>query len=200
MSQQLFAFMMILGVAWLGLRLSLAQQRRHRAAWASFADARGLAGPDPTSAYAPLRITGVHEGVPIHIHTVQRSSGKSSVTYTVCAATIGAPLPTGLVVTREALVNKIGQMLLGKDVQVGDPEVDPRLNIRATDARTTAGLLRDPRVKEHLLRVNEVWPGWILRDGVLTTEVRGVTTHASDLGAQLDATARAAAALRDAAT
>ncbi|MCC6465259.1 MAG: hypothetical protein IT463_07975 [Planctomycetes bacterium] len=160
--------------------------KKVREAWAGFAGAHGLSYNGAIGATSRPHIQGWYKNVFIDISTITRGSGKNRSTYTVYHASINAPMPAGLLVTKEGLLAKLGQMFGGSDIQVGDREMDAALNIKARDAQGAVTLLRMPPVKRAILYMiaRQGDTKWSERN--VSFEASGITSTAVQLAANVE--------------
>jgi hypothetical protein len=128
-------------------------------------------------------ISGYFGSAEIRIHTITRGSGKNRSTYTQFHATIPVPMPDGLVLYKEGLFSRLGKMLGGHDVQVGDPEIDNAFIIKANDLLGTHRLLTVPHVKKALLYIVARHPGMRLEARTVMWEETGTVSKLERLEA-----------------
>jgi hypothetical protein len=186
----------VVGVLALGTWLAFASDRQIRAAWAAFAAARGLSHSSTPFVPSSLRIFGRYRDLDVEIRAVTRGSGKSRSTWMVCRVLLSRPLPAGLRVTTEGFFSRVGQLILGADVQTGDPEVDRRLHIQASDAAEAKAFLHTPRVRRALYDLAEAYSGMEVKERSVTVETRGLMSSERALAALLNRVVAAAIGLQ----
>lgn len=136
---------------------------------------------------AQWRLEGEREGVRVSIHAEARQSGKNSTTYTVVRAYAEDDAGFALSVTREGAFFKLGKALFGlEEVQLDDPELDPKVKIKAQDASSARALLCRDEVRRSLLDLCAIKGDFRLSRDRIQWERQGVLTDAAELGAVLD--------------
>jgi hypothetical protein len=154
-------------------------QKAVRENWANFARRHNLQYAGTTFG----GITGWFGAAQIRINTITRGSGKNRSTYTQFHATIGAPMPAGLVLYKEGFFSKLGKVFGGDDVQVGDPNIDNAFIIKATDLLGTHTLLSLTPVKQGLLYTVARHPGLRIEARTVFWEQNGVAHKPEQLEA-----------------
>ncbi len=154
-------------------------QKSIRENWANFARRYNLQ-------YAGTTYGGLHGwfgAAQIRMNTITRGSGKNRSTYTQFHATIGAPMPAGLILYKEGFFSKLGKVFGGEDVQVGDPAIDNAFIIKATDLLGTHSLLSLPPVKQALLYTVSRHPGLRVEARTVLWEQSGIVHKPEQLEA-----------------
>ncbi|MBI5508389.1 MAG: hypothetical protein HY903_06535 [Deltaproteobacteria bacterium] len=101
-------------------------------------------------------IAGRVDGVAVVIFTVSRGGGKSQTTYTVVRADYPTPLPIDVRIAHEGTLTRLGKALFGlSDVEIGDPEFDRAVRIKAkeADAGRAKVLLGSTNTRAAILRM-----------------------------------------------
>jgi hypothetical protein len=168
-------------VVLLPLLLRLIQVR----AWSALAAQLGLAinrkGPLGWSVW----LQGEYRGYPVIMDTYTTGVGKRRHTFTRIIMQVSNPAGLRLWLSREGLLTKAAQAVGGKDIQVGDAELDKRLTIRGEPEEAvrrvlSAEALRQPLISAAKLDV-ELWGG-----EELVYRLRGVETNGERLRAAFD--------------
>lgn len=162
----------IIGFVILMIVLGARHQKAIRENWANFARRHKLQYMGTT--YGGMN--GWYGSAQIRIHTLTRGSGKNRSTYTQFHATIGAPMPAGLVLYKEGLFSKLGKMVGGQDVQIGDAALDNAFIIKANDLLGTHKLLNVRQVREALLYAIARHPGMRIEGRTVMWEESGVVS------------------------
>ena len=116
------AFVAIAGFFfWLDARAT----KKRKAAWTLVAETMGLK-------FDGQRITGRFEGVDLSVQIVVRGSGKNRQVYTVFVFAL-TNLPRHLWIAAEGFLSKVTKLLGSQDVQLGLPELDPKLMVKGKD-------------------------------------------------------------------
>lgn len=157
-------------------------QKAIRENWASFAARNNMQYMGTTFG----GMSGWYNRVAIRINTITRGSGKNRTTYTQFHATIASPMPHGLVLYKEGFFSKVGKMLGGQDVQVGDAAIDNAFIIKAEDLLGAHKLLSIQQVRSALLSLVQRHPGLRVDGRTVMWEQTGVV-HKYE---QLDANAQ----------
>ncbi len=146
---------------------------------------------------APWRMEGTRKGVRVSVYRETRSSGKSSRTYVVAKAFYPAPLPFKFRAAREGTMAKIGKTLFGlRDVQIGDPDFDPKVRIRAEDEAAAASLFFREAAASSFLALLERFPDAVADSASVTRERQASLLPDGELGEVLDLLAAFAAEVR----
>lgn len=154
---------------------SINQQKKVRENWMKFAQKHGLKIQGGAGIGSRPTVQGWLDGVHIQLNTVVRGSGKNRSTYTQHHATVNAPMPAGLVLTKEGLFSKVGKMFGGEDVQIGDRAIDDAFIIKAQDLIGTHDLLSNQYVKKALLYCIARYPGMKIENRHILVESSGMT-------------------------
>jgi hypothetical protein len=149
-----------------------AHQKKVRENWLRFAQQHGL---NVTGAPNRPFIQGWMGSTYVTLNTEVRGSGKNRTTYTQYHASVNSPMPSGLVMHKEGFFSKVGKVLGGQDVQVGDSAIDGAFIIKGNDVNGIHTLLRNPHVKKALLYVVTRQPGLQVKERALLIEHTGMT-------------------------
>lgn len=147
----------IVGVLALAVVGSFALSRRRGRQWAAAAQQLGMTvgdGQGRPSAMEPM--WGERAGLPVQVKVFGRTRGsgnnRRTEYFTFVRVTFPRSLDIGLKVSPTGLMSRAWTAVAGEsDLQVGDPELDPRFDVRAADPRLAAQLLRVPYVREGLV-------------------------------------------------
>lgn len=143
---------------------------------------------------APWRMEGSWKGVRVSVYRETRSSGKSSRTYVVTKAFYPAPLPFKFRAAREGTMAKIGKALFGlKDVQIGDPDFDPKVRIRSEDEAAAVSLFFREAAASAFLALLERFPDAVADSSSVTRERQASLLPDEELKEVLDLLAAFAA-------
>jgi hypothetical protein len=190
-----FGIVLVAAVAFVFLRAAIASRSAKLALWQHAASARGLRYRAPNLLQAPA-MEGLVNGSRVHVDTFQRSTGKSSVTYTRWRIEVPSLLLGDLRVDRESVGTSLRKALGGQDVQVGDLALDRAFRFRGADPAAVGATCRDPAVRHALLLAGELGASFELRDGQIVFSRRGLAGE--DVDRPLEAGLQLAAALADA--
>jgi len=136
---------------------------------------------------APWRMEGLRKGVRVAVYPETRSSGKSSRTYVGAKAFYPAPLAFKFRASREGTMAKIGKALFGlKDVQIGDPDFDPKVRIRAEDEAAAASLFFREATASAFLALLERFPEAVADSAGVTRERQASLLPMEELEEVLD--------------
>lgn len=141
-------------------------------------------------ANAPWRLEGERDGVRVSVFSETRSTGRTSTTYTVVRAFYRQDLEYELSITHEGALFKLGKALFGlKDVELGDPELDPLIRVKAGDP-IAAKLLFGGGARDALASAAQAYKEFRATASYAHWERRGVPTEAAagaaEIGAVLD--------------
>jgi len=97
-------------------------------------------------------IAGASDGVQVAIYLESRASGRSNTTYTVVRADYPKPLPFELSIAYEGTFTRVGKALFHlRDVEIGDPEFDRAVRIKAADEAAAKAALGKPGARDAIL-------------------------------------------------
>lgn len=149
--------------------------KRRRAAWSLVAHKTGLTfGGDV--------LQGTLDGVTLTVRVVSRGSGKSRQDYTVFLMNLGAFLPNALSIQPEGMFDKVAKLIGSQDVQLGLPEIDPKLMVKAADADEAQAWAQQAKVMRGLKRLVDLRAyTFKLAANQLSFERRGAVVKASEL-------------------
>lgn len=103
-----------------------AAKKKRQAAWQLAANTLGMN-------YDGEKITGTVGGVDLRVQIEVRGTGKSRTEYTVVVLRLAGDLPAGLWIAAEGFMSKVTKYLGSQDVQLGLPEIDPKLMVKGKD-------------------------------------------------------------------
>lgn len=151
---------------------SVNHQKKVRENWRQFGLTHGL-----NIQGSPNRpfIQGWMGSVYVTLNTEVRGSGKNRTTYTQFHATINAPMPSGMQLYKEGFFSKVGKVLGGQDVQLGDSAMDTAFIIKGNDLLGIHNLLRNPHLKKALLYCVSRQPALRVNERALLVEHTGMT-------------------------
>lgn len=161
------------------IALGARHQKAIRENWANFARRNKLQYMGSTHG----GMSGWYGSCQVRINTITRGSGKNRSTYTQFHGTIAAPMPAGLVLYKEGLFSKLGKMVGGQDVQIGDAAIDNAFIIKASDILGTHNLLKVRQVRDALLYAVARHPGVRVEARAVFWEESGVVSKYEKLGA-----------------
>ncbi len=118
------------------------------------------------------------DGIEVRIAIERRGSGSSKPAYTTWIAYLSRPLPAGLSIQPSGMAMKL---LGGKDVQLGLPDLDERLIVRAQNAAETREWASQEHVKAALTELAGLDAKFVLRDARLRIEESGIVTKLETL-------------------
>jgi len=146
---------------------------------------------------ASWSLRGERGGVRVAIYPETRSSGRNSTTYTVVRAFFNQPLGFELSVTREGAVFKLGKSLLGiQDVELGDPELDSLLRIKAGDPTAVRLALGRGDARKALTALAASGLSFQVRRDCVHWDKLGTKFDSAEIAPVLDLIVPAAAAIR----
>ncbi len=120
--------------------------KRHNAAWTLAAKRLGLAFPGDV-------INGSLDGVRLTVRVITRGVGKSQQNFTVVVLDMVGDLPFGISIQPENLLDKVNKLIGAEDVQLGLPELDPKLLVTAPDENKIRMWAQRPNVVKGLRRL-----------------------------------------------
>ncbi len=194
--------LVIVALTYMAIQAAKRREAEYNAAWA-LAAAELQGSFRPKTRKEPRTIQATVDGTAVLIDTYVVSNGKTSHTYTRARATITRPI-RGLELRREGLSSMMGKVVRGADIELGDPEFDDAVLLRAEDEsaargtmdaatreRTLAGLRRELTVKGETV----TWKkgGFVADPKELARRAREV----AELATSLRAPAHTGRALRD---
>lgn len=137
---------------------------------------------------AAWRLTGSVGSARLAIHPETRSSGKSSVTYTVARANLGTSLSFDLRMGREGVFSKLG-MAIGaiQDIEAGDAAFDKAVRVKSSDRDRAQSLISDSSVRDAMLKLLASSPDAYVTNQFIHWERRGVITDEVIYREMLDA-------------
>lgn len=137
---------------------------------------------------APWQIRGLYRKVTVLIEPISRGSGKSKSYYTRVAAFYKQPLELGLTVTSEGFLDRLSRKLQGKnDIEIGEPDLDGRIQIQSVDAQRARSLLQDRPLREAFLALLDRYAFAELHDDRAQAELKGTVTEEARLRELLEA-------------
>lgn len=167
------------------------------ASWTRAAEARGLQ-LTPGVLRVGWRMQGEVDGVHVEVLTQRRRYSTLTTTrrrlMTVTRAKLG-PLPPGLLVTRQALAERLAVALGGQDVTVGHDELDRRLRFEGPDEAAVRAFVARPGVAPALRALADE-PGLRVDADGVTIEAPGFDADGQRLGRRIDLAVALASATR----
>lgn len=137
---------------------------------------------------APWQIKGDYRSWTVQMDPVARGSGKSKSYYTRATVFYKKPLGLGLSVSSEGFLDRLSRKLQSKsDIELGDPDIDRRIQIQATDAQRARALLQDRPLREAFLLLLDRYVYGELLDDRTTAELKGTVSEEGHLRELLDA-------------
>ncbi len=156
--------LMVAVLTGMGVRKYISEKTR-RKNWAQLAQSLRLK-------YDEGIITGYVDGVQISVAVESRGSGKSVHFVTIFEAHIAGDLPAALVITPEGVLAKTVKLFAGEDVQIGLPDLDSKLMIRAQDDSAVHEWIQRSQVAEGLRQLVKL-RGFQIKSGKVRLETRG---------------------------
>jgi len=99
-----------------------------------------------------LCVAGEAEGVEVSIFLESSGGGRSKTTYTVIRADYPKPLPFEMRVGSEGALTRLGKALFElRDVEIGDPEFDRAVRVKAADEAGAKAALGKPGARDAVL-------------------------------------------------
>jgi hypothetical protein len=177
-------------------RAAQEQSRQQATSWLTLATELGGSVEEPTGPWYSrtgerlvVELQGQRLALDIHV----QSTGQSSITYTRVQAEL--PGEHRLQVSQEHLFSKVGKLLGGQDLEIGDLEYDEAYVIRGDDP-DWVGRVLTPEVRD----LHRAAPDALLHlhKGTLTVQRLGRITDLAELRVLLGLAAAVAAAIRGA--
>jgi hypothetical protein len=134
---------------------------------------------------------------PVSIHIELRSDDEMVKPYLMCQAVLAAPALSNLALAPEGLGEKIDKHFFnGRDLEVGDAELDQAFIIDGPDPEFITALLTTESVKKALLTARERVPDFTVSDGrvVVDRDIFGQELKAVAISKIIEALAEVAAA------
>ncbi len=126
---------------------------------------------------APWRIEGMENGKRVGIFTITRGSGKSRSTYTVVEMTMSPSLPCDFSICKEGVLSKLGKALsLTKDIQIGDPEFDPKVLVKGSDSEAVQRLLGSSNLRRIIVEALAAYPSLEISSKAIRWERSGIAS------------------------
>lgn len=140
----------------------LSSKRVTNDAWRAFAAARQLS-------FARGQIAGVISGTTVVLLIENRGDTERSHQVAVARCSLDGAVPPGFRLSRQSLLDKVGQLVSGADHQLGNAKMDEafRLENLGDEARR---VLSKRSVQEALLAAVERYPELFIGNGVLQLE------------------------------
>ncbi len=133
----------------------LLQLRRQERAWSALAAQLGLAFNREGPLGSPVWLKGEYQGHPVVMdtYTERRGRGKQRTEHTFTRIIMQVSNPTGLRLhlAHEGVLAKVAQAVGGKDIQVGDAELDKRLSIKGEPEEAVRRVLSAEALRQPLL-------------------------------------------------
>lgn len=130
---------------------------RHAAGWRRLAAERGLTCeiPEGILGVAPVfwRIHGAIDGVPVSVHQEKVRPGRKKGRIVTRVTVELANVPPDLEVSVETFGDKLKKVFGAGDVEVGDPDLDGALKLRAPGAAEARSFLNQPSMRVALLEL-----------------------------------------------
>jgi hypothetical protein len=180
-----------LGLAYLGGREALEAAYRESGAIGSgtWSSLQKLPAPivDLIIAMAPWRLSGERQGLRVEVFVETRNAGKSSTTWTVARAWLPEAAPFELRIAHEGFFAKVGKALFKlEDIELGDPDFDAELRIKASDGTAAMILLNRAETKAALRALIGTHHGATVTERFAQWERQGIRTDVAEIGAVLD--------------
>jgi hypothetical protein len=136
---------------------------------------------------APWRIHGERSGVRVEIFIENRSSGKSSSTWTVARAWLPHPPEAEFRIAHEGFFTRLGKALFGlEDLELGDAEFDEALRVKAKDPLALRLRLDRVEARKALLALIGTHHGAFVTREYAQWERQGTRTDAAEIEAVLE--------------
>lgn len=148
---------------------------RYNAAWTLTAKRLGLSFPGDV-------INGSLDGVRLTAQVITRGVGKSRQYFTVVMVKMVGGPPYGMLIQREGVLDKAAKLIGAEDVQLGLPDLDPKLMVTGRDENKIRGWAQRPDVVKGLRRLVTLKSyAFELTSRHLIFERRGTMANADDL-------------------
>ena len=118
-------------------------------------------------------IHGLHRDHRVDVRNEVVRHGKSRTIYTVVEVALGTEVSRGLQVYREGVFQKMGKVIGGEDIQVGDSALDEAFIIKGVPEPRAVSILTDPSVKSALLVGQKRHESLRIDSGVVRIRQRG---------------------------
>lgn len=162
----------------LAIVFKLAHVKAADEAWPEAARTLGLESSE-SGFLKPRRLEGDVRSLHVRVDTVRRGSGNSRRTYT--RYRVAYPdLQLGLKLKKEGVLARVAGVLGAQDLELGDPEFDPHVVVKAGDPDAVRAFLTPARRRE-VVRVLEKRPGLVIEDRELEYLRRGLERNATEL-------------------
>lgn len=130
----------------------------------------------------PVAMQGVIDGLPVSVKVESRRSGDSHQTFTVFRVNFRG-LPAGLSIQSEGFVSKTKSLFGKGDVQLGLPDLDPKLLVKADDPDEVREWAQREGVAAGLRRISVF--SFAVRQDFLLTVLKGIVTDPDTLRSQV---------------
>ncbi len=153
MENWLFGGLAVLLIGSIGTLIVL-HQRQLRRRWADLQTRLDLhpIGEARFGLRYDLELAGVWRGVEVGYRLHTRGSGRGAVSYATVTARVAVPLPAGLEISREGILDQVEKTLGGQDLQLGG-DIDRLLRVRAGERQAAYTLLQEVGLRGALRRL-----------------------------------------------
>ena len=143
---------------------------------------------------------GTIDGMSVSVGVKKKGTSESPSSFTHIVCRIPTPLPQGFALASENLASKLFSALGGQDHQIGDPDFDRRVRVRALSADDACRVLANRDIRLALADLLGTTAGLqLLPGGKVNFEERGFIQDPSKLSLAIRNTVRMASLLDQAA-
>jgi hypothetical protein len=176
-----FAFVLVLGIAALGLAMAFgsAQAKRANDAWTQVGNRLGLR-PRAGSFWKAPRLSGSMYDFPVEVDVYTEGHGKSRHTYTRVKVRFPS-LRLGLSLRRQGFLRSISKMFgLQQDIELGEAGFDAEVIVEGSDPHKLRQFLNAGR-RMRIRRFFNNYPRAVIADDLVTCTVSGMLRTADQL-------------------
>jgi hypothetical protein len=172
-------------------------KHRQRANWQTVAHELGLQFIEG-GLFTNPSMQGTYRGADLSVRIVTSGTGKNKRVYTVVEVPLSGLVPVDLEVYREGFFQKVGKVIGGEDIQVGDADLDDTFIIKGTERDKVRDLLTSPNVKSRLLSAQSKCSTFRIGVGNVRIRERGRTANPNKLRGYIRTVVATANALEEA--
>jgi hypothetical protein len=126
-------------------------KRTWQNAWSELASHLGLEC-NPGSFLKNPFVVGTYRGRNLTLDSFTRGTSKNRTTYTRIVMSVNNPTQLSMKIYQETIFSKVGKMLGGQDIQVGDEQLDQRYVIKGQPETDVIKVLSSISLRQKLLQ------------------------------------------------
>ena len=165
------------------IAISYLQKRASQNAWGELASRLGLQYT-PGNLFKFPSITGTYRTRNLTLDTFTRGTSKNRTTYTRIVMEVNNSLQRSMKVYQETVFSKVGKLLGGQDIQIGNEQFDQRYIIKGQPELDVVKMLSSIGLQQKLLQDHTF--NFELKGSVLYFEKRGIERNVDQLQSEFD--------------